>query len=211
MAAERGPWAAVRADPRIRVTETGDGVALIPSSVPTGVGLVFLAGARVDPEAYAAKLAPLVDAGVTVVIARPTLNFAIIESRPLSTFTALAPGVRKWFVGGHSLGGVRACQYAHDDPSVGGLVLFGSYCSVDLSRSSLPVLSVAGSRDGLSTPAKIAANARLLPASARFVTIAGADHAMFGDYGAQPGDNTATISDAEMRRELTAAVLPFLG
>jgi pimeloyl-ACP methyl ester carboxylesterase len=209
--AKAAPLAAVRADPAIHLTETGDGIVLTPASGATGTGLVFLAGAHIDPAAYAYKLSGLADAGVTVVIARPILNLAILDWRPLRIFTGLAPGVATWYVGGHSLGGVRACQYAKDDYAVAGVVLVGSYCSADLSESSIPVLSVAGSRDGLSTQTKIRDAARLLPVDAQFVEITGADHASFGDYGEQAGDNAATARDSSVRSQLTTVVLTLVG
>ena len=218
MPPEPGPLAAARADTAITVTESADGVVLAPKH-PNGTGIVYLAGARVDPAAYADKLSGIADAGVTVVIARPILNFAIFEFRPLSTFEGLAAGsgVTRWYVGGHSLGGVRACQYAADaeaSPStrgtIAGVIFFGSYCAADLSHTALPVLTLSATRDGLSTPATIAAAAHLLPADAQLVKLPGADHAQFGDYGAQPGDNPATASDAQAKREITKAVLAFV-
>jgi pimeloyl-ACP methyl ester carboxylesterase len=214
MPPEPGPLAAARADPAVTVSESAGGVVLAPKN-PNGTGLVFIAGARVDPAAYASKLSGIAEAGVTVVIARPTLNFAIFETRPLSTFEGLASNskVVSWYVGGHSLGGVRACQYAADAApgTIAGVIFFGSYCAADLSHSNLPVLTLSATRDGLSTPAKIAEAAHLLPVDAQLVALPGADHAQFGDYGAQPGDNTATASDAQTTREITAAVLAFLG
>ncbi len=208
--AEPRPLAAVQADTGIHYSETGDAVVMTPASGATGVGLVFFAGAHIDAPAYAYKLSGLVDDGVTVVIARPVLSFAIIEFRPLTTFTGLAPGVSTWYVGGHSLGGVRACQYAKDDYTVGGLILFGSYCAVDLSHTSIPVLSIGGSRDGLSTPARIRAASHLLPDTTTVVEIAGADHASFGDYGPQAGDNPATTADSSVRSQLTTDILEFV-
>ena len=111
MMAEEEPLA--RAESTVAITETAEGVVLSPSQ-PNGTGLVFFAGARVDPAAYANKLSGVAASGITVVIARPTLNFAILETRPLSTWEGLAPGIGSWAVGGHSLGGVRACMYAED-------------------------------------------------------------------------------------------------
>ena len=214
MPPEHGPLDAARTDRSFTLSESADGVVLAPKD-PNGTGLVYLAGARVDPAAYARKLSGLADAGVTIVIARPTLNFAIFELRPLSTFEGLAAdsGVQRWYVGGHSLGGVRACQYAADAPagSIAGVILFGSYCAADLSASDLPVLTLSATRDGLSTPATIAAAAHLLPPDAQLVKLPGADHAQFGDYGPQPGDNPATASDAQAKREITTAVLAFIG
>lgn len=202
-------------DPAVRVTDVGDAVLLEPTEeadeAPNGTGLVFIPGAKIDPYAYLYKLAGVVEqAGVTVVITKPTLNLAFFDQRPLSTFTAAAPDVDTWFVGGHSLGGVRACQLA-DDPAVSGLVLFGSYCANDLSSSSLQVLSLAGSDDGLSTPEKVADARVRLPADATMVEIEGANHARFGDYGVQPGDGTATISTEDARSEITRALVDILG
>jgi len=196
MTAEAGPLSDVF------YVDYPDGVVLTPDE-PTGTGLVFIAGARVEPQAYAAKLEGLVDAGITVVIARPTLNFAIFEYRPLSVFESLAPDVDEWFVGGHSLGGVRACQYASE---TAGLILFGSYCASEVTGA---VLSISATNDGLSTPAKIEDAAHYLPDDAEFVVIDGGNHAQFGDYGVQPGDGESTISDERFAQQVTAAVLAF--
>lgn len=101
---------------------------------------------------------------------------------------------------------MRACQLASD---AGALVLFASYCANDLSGSALPVLGLAGSEDGLSTPQKIADARHLLPADATMIEIPGAahaSHASFSDYGAQPGDGTPTATDAEVRAVVTDQV-----
>jgi hypothetical protein len=195
---------------RVAVTSTERSVVLAPTGVASATGLVFIPGAKVDPYAYMYKLSEIVErTGATIVITKPTLNLAFFDQRPLSTFTADAPGVDRWFVGGHSLGGVRACMLA-DDPAVAGLVLLGSYCANDLADSGLEVVSISGSRDGLSTPAKIADARQLLPTDADFVEIEGLNHAGFGDYGKQPGDNSATISTDEQRDAITDALATVL-
>ena len=204
-AAEREPLAEVADDPAISLDYSRDSVVMAPTSDANGEGLVFIAGAKIEPVAYAYKLSGLVDAGYTVVIVRPFLNFGLFETRPLSAFTSLAPDVSDWFVGGHSLGGVKACMYA-DSPDVKGLVLFGSYCANDLSDSELTVVSLSGSADGLSTPAKIDANAKALPADTTFVEIEGANHAAFGDYGLQAGDGDSSIDASDMRDIITDTI-----
>jgi pimeloyl-ACP methyl ester carboxylesterase len=207
MPAEAGPLAGVKDDPAIAITDDDAGIVLAPASGGSTVGLVYIPGAKVDPWAYAAKLSGVVaDDHVTVVITKPWLNLAFFDLRPLSAFTGLAPDVHTWMVGGHSLGGVRACQLATDADA---LALFASYCANDLSGTALPVLSLSGSEDGLSTPQKIADARHLLPASADMVEIPGASHSSFGDYGPQPGDGTPTISDADMTAELTAQIGRF--
>jgi hypothetical protein len=216
MAGDRRATIEVFDNAAVQVTDTGDSIVMTPTGEDggadaSGEGLVFIPGAKVDPYAYLYKLSGAVEeSGLTVVITKPTLNLAFFDQRPLSTFTEAAPGVTDWFVGGHSLGGVRACQWA-DSEDVAGLVLFGSYCANDLSQSGLPVLSIGGSNDGLSTPAKIEDASGRLPANTEFVELDGANHADFGDYGVQPGDGTSTVSDEDVRAEITDAIDAFVG
>lgn len=208
MPAEPAPLAGVRENAAITVDDAEQGIVLAPADGESELGLVFIPGAKVDPWAYAAILQGLAEDGVTVVITRPWLNLAFFDPRGLDSFTSAAPDVDVWSVGGHSLGGVRACQLAADADA---LVLFGSYCATDLSASGLPVLSLAGSEDGLSTPEKIDAARDQLPDDAEMVEIEGASHASFGDYGPQAGDGTPTISLDDMHAEVTERAGAFLG
>jgi pimeloyl-ACP methyl ester carboxylesterase len=211
MPADRAAAQAVFDNPAVTVTDTPDSVVIAPVEGDSVAGLVFIPGAKVDPYAYLATLSGTVEElGLTVVITKPTLNLAFFDQRSVATFTAAAPDVTAWFVGGHSLGGVRACMLA-DDPETeaAGLILFGSYCASAVD-DDLGVLSISGSEDGLSTPAKIRDTADLLPASTTFVQIPGANHAAFGAYGAQPGDGDATIAPAASTQAITDAIGPFV-
>ncbi|MCP2030478.1 dienelactone hydrolase [Okibacterium sp. HSC-33S16] len=213
MAGDREAALTVWRTDALSITDTGHSVILAPTSGSSDHGLVFVPGARVDPYAYLFKLSGIAEAGTTVVITKPTLNLALADLRPLETFTDDVPDVDSWVVGGHSLGGVKACQYATDD-RVDGLLLFGSYCASDLSGSGLPALSFVGENDGLSTPEKIADAGGNLPETATVREIPGANHANFGNYGAQAGDGESTANDAAVQRMITeeyaawAATLP---
>ena len=103
MQGERRPALLAWRDHRVAITSTDHSIVLTPRSGATGTGLVFIPGAKVDPYAYLYKLSGIVEKGVTVVITKPTLNLALLDQRPLSTFTSDAPEVTRWFVGGHSL------------------------------------------------------------------------------------------------------------
>lgn len=176
-------------NPDVSISIVDEGVLIEPTAVegPT-TGLVFIPGAKVEPIAYAGVLSEVVSAsGIAVIITEPTLNLALFDQRPLEAFTAAAPSVTQWTVGGHSLGGVRACFLA-DSPEVAALILFGSFCANDLSQNDLAVLSLEGSNDELTTQQQIEDSLGLLPESAERVLIEGANHASFGDYGDQPGD-----------------------
>jgi len=207
MPAESGPLERAQSNAAITIEDASEGIVLAPASGDAESGLVFNPGAKVDPWAYVAILQGTAEAGTTVVITRPWLNLAFFDPRGLDAFTSAAPEVEDWAVGGHSLGGVRACQLA---PDADALTLFASYCATDLSGSDVNVLSLSASEDGLSTPEKIADSRHLLPADADLVEIDGASHASFGDYGPQSGDGTPTISDEEMHETVTELLVPFL-
>jgi len=212
----------------VEITGTDRGYVIEPTT-PGGqaeeLGLVFVPGARVEPSAYLYKMSGIViETGITVIITRPTLNFAILDSRPLESFTADAPEIDRWLVGGHSLGGVRACQWAEaatnaetaserspDSADVVGLMLFGSYCNDDVSDTSLAVASFVASNDGLSTSEDVAARSNLLLSEAVTITLDGANHASFGDYGAQAGDGEATVSTEDVQAEIARATAEFVG
>lgn len=210
--ADRGATLEVFRNPAIVVTTVDEGILLQPAAdtVENPVGLIFVPGARVEAYAYMFQLSGVVEQhGVTVLITKPTLTLAFFDARGVSDFATAAPEIERWFVGGHSLGGVRACLMT-PDTEVEGLVLFGSYCANDLSDSGLRVLSIAAENDLLSDLDTIADAAPLLPANAEFVIIEGANHAAFGDYGEQSGDGERTITSEQMRDELTRLLSELL-
>jgi hypothetical protein len=92
------------------------------------------------------------------------------------------------------------------------LVLWAAYPaeSDDLSGQDLAVVSIYGTRDGLATPDKIDASRPLLPPDTRWVAIEGGNHARFGWYGPQNGDNPATISREDQQRQVVAATVNLL-
>ena len=209
--ADPAALAAVTDDPRIDLERRDGVVVMTPTGESDGVGLVFLAGAKVDADAYAATFREVVARGTTVVVVQPFLNLAILERRPLSAFTEEAPDVESWAVGGHSMGGVKACTYAESE-GVDALVLLASYCSLgDLSaRADLIALSVSGTADGLVSLADLDDSMPLMPADTARVRLDGVSHAQFGAYGDQPGDGTPSVSDDEARRLIDEALLPVL-
>lgn len=170
---------------------------------------MFVPGVRVDPRAYLALLAPVADAGHIVVVPKPPLGIALLDLDALRRALDAHPEVRRWVVGGHSLGGTAAAMEV-DDPRVGGLLLWASYPAGDLSASGLDVLSVSGDRDRLATPADIDRTRSLLRPDSEFVTVPGGVHAFFGDYGVQPGDGEPGVDRATAQRRIVEATVAFV-
>ncbi|PDP88516.1 alpha/beta hydrolase [Glycomyces fuscus] len=203
--------------PGVEVTAADDAVVVASTHAPPEAGVVFYPGARVAPEAYAAPWARIAaDSAVRVVILRMPLNLAVFDTdRADRAIADHGGGVDTWYVGGHSLGGAMAASHlgGRTDDTVAGLVLWGSYATEGAGlagRDDLAVLSVTGSRDGLSDPATVEENRANLPPDAHTREIQGMNHAQFGAYGAQRGDDPADIGDAEAHRRLAAATSGFL-
>ena len=210
----RGEAGFLASDAQVEVGRSRLGLVFRPLSSPVKAGLAFYPGARVPPEAYAYLGKSLARAGyLTVVLALP-LNFAVFSPSMAQRAIDAYPDLKVWAVGGHSLGGAMAASYCMGKPGkVAGLLLLASYPGgkADLSALSLRVLSISASNDGLATPAKLQAARHLLPPGARFVELAGGNHAQFGDYGVQPGDGTATLSAQLEHGAVVEESLAFMG
>jgi len=50
----------------------------------------------------------------------------------------------------------------------------------------------------------------LLPENTNYTQIQGANHAGFGSYGAQKGDNPATISNQSQQRQIAQQLIQWL-
>ncbi|SFK75864.1 Alpha/beta hydrolase family protein [Halogranum rubrum] len=197
-------------DPSVTVT-TEDGVhVLAPANADSTVGVVFYPGARVAPDAYYSTFAPVVrQANVTVFVPEMPLNLALLDADAAGSVRSQHPSIRTWFVGGHSLGGVAACQYA-DSNDVQGLVLFASYCNDDVSDESFAVLSVTGSADTVLNRESYQKATTRLPPDSTTHEVQGMNHTQFGSYRGQRGDSPAPLSYDEAHRRLGDVLVPWL-
>ncbi len=207
--------AAMTSNDVLTVTETPTRIVLTPPGIPNGTGVFFQPGALVDARAYAAVLRPLAENGHTVVIPKQPFGIAFLSTGAFTSAQTQHPLVKRWVLGGHSLGGVVAAMDAQsfakevDDP-VAGILFFASYPATDMSALALPVLSISASNDQLATPEKIEAAKATLPKDAFFTTIEGGVHADFGDYGPQRADGEPTISRDDARAHISSASLAFI-
>ena len=205
--------AALQSDPQVQV-EQGRWIVFQPADGQPDTGLIFYPGGRVDARAYAPAMRAIAAQGYLAVIVPMPLNLAVFAPDSAAEVMAAYPQVRRWAVGGHSLGGAMAARYAYTHPdTVEGLVLWASYpaASDDLSETPLRVVSIYGTQDGLATGGKIEASRLLLPPDTQWVSIAGGNHAQFGWYGPQRGDNEAGISRADQQAQIVEATLQLLG
>ena len=203
--------AALQSDQQVAVTG-GEWITFSPVGVQPLSGFIFYPGGRVDYRSYAPILRMLALRGYLVVVPRVLLNLAFFSPDVAAPIIAAHPEIRHWAVGGHSLGGVAAALFVSNHPGqVQGIAFWASYPADDrLLKSDLKIVSISATLDGLATPEKIAASRALLPAGTVFVSIQGGDHAQFGSYGSQPGDNPASISAQAQWTQVAAATVSLL-
>jgi len=200
--------AALRSDDHVTVNL--DEYIVFQPARKTSTAFVFYPGGRVDYRSYAAPLRRIAAEGYLVILLPVRLNLAYFDINAADRAIASFPEIRHWVVGGHSLGGVAAAAYAGSHDNLDGVVFWASYPANDtLKDMDLMVLSIYGTLDRSGVDSFEASPANL-PSTARFVVIDGGNHAQFGDYGFQPGDNEATISRAEQQKQAVEATVKFL-
>lgn len=178
---------------------------------PNGKGVILYQGAKVKKESYAYLGESLSEKGFVVSIPQLPLNFGILGSGTADAVIEEHPEVEEWFLGGHSLGGVAASFYAEDPSSkLSGLYFLGAYPASDFSDSGLPMLSIYGEQDGLSTVEAIQESRELFSNNSVFVEIEGGNHAQFGLYGEQKGDNPAEITPIEQQDQVVEALVAWI-
>lgn len=204
--------AALETDSAVRV-ESDPWFTFWPLDAAPNGGVIIYPGGRVDPRSYAPAARALAGEGYLVVITPMPLNLAVLNANVAADVVQAYPEIETWVVGGHSLGGAMAANYAEGQRDVvDGLVLWAAYPANDAltARSELEVLSIYATNDGLSTPEDIESSRADLPDNTRYVEIAGGNHAQFGWYGEQPGDGEATISRLEQQEQIVTATAEFL-
>lgn len=184
---------------------------IFPAHEQRQLTVIFYPGALVEPASYAPWAHQVAQAGYTVKIARFPLNLAILAPKQAR---ALVPAHQAYVIGGHSLGGVMAARWAHQHhpAALKGVFFFASYPDQKgrLDHTSLPVLSLTGSRDGVLNWPRFRTAQKYLPRETTKQTITGGNHAGFGAYGPQKGDRAATISNHAQQTAIAQALLKWL-
>jgi pimeloyl-ACP methyl ester carboxylesterase len=203
--------AALQSDAAVTV-ETSPWLTFTPTGAAPTTGFIFYPGGRVDARSYAPAARAIAEQGYFAAIVPMPFNLAVFGSGRADDVIAAHPEITRWAVGGHSLGGAMAASYLYNKgTNDDGLVLWASYPpkNESLADRALPTTSIYGTNDGVASTTFEATRA-LLPPDAVFVPIEGGNHAQFGDYGPQPGDNPATISAAEQQAQAVAATVALL-
>ena len=169
----------------------------------TDTVFVFYPGGKVEETAYAPLLHSLAGGGIDVCLVKMPLHLAVLDTNAADRILA-GCAYRSCYIGGHSLGGAVAANYAavHD---LDGVILLAAYPTKTVDE---PMLLLCGSEDGVVKRDRLAKSGRY--GEVREVVIEGGNHAGFGNYGAQNGDNAPTISSEEQQRQTAEAILSWI-
>jgi hypothetical protein len=175
---------------------------------PAAAGLIVYPGGKVSAASYAPLAQRIATAGYLVVIVPMPLNLAVLGIDRARAVIEAHPEIDHWAIGGHSLGGAMAAQYAAGDTRIEGLALWAAYSATNLSARDLRALIVYGSLDaGDYVSAARLAN---LPPDPTIVVIEGGNHEQMGWYTGQPNDPPASISRGDQQDRVAAATVALL-
>lgn len=192
---------------------TGKWLVFSPVSSSNNTGFIIYPGGRVDYKSYAPVAQALATKGYLTVIAPMPLNLAVFGINEASSIIKSYPNIKSWAIGGHSLGGTMAAQFAYNNLSlIKGLVLWAAYPAAgnDFSNTNLAVVTIYGTNDGLVSLSQIVDSMKILPKDTLRVEISGGNHAQFGWYGNQPGDKEAAISRELQQEQVVNATIQLL-
>lgn len=177
-------------------------------------GLIIYPGEDADPRAYAVAARMIAEKGYFVAIVPFPDKRSASDPMRADNIIQTHPEITDWAIAGHASGGASASIYAAANPSgkIKAIALWGAFPpqSVNLSNSGFKGLSVRATLDGvLDLNAWNAASVRL-PSATYIVKLYGGNHAQFGYYGDQEGDNPAKISRAYQHELFAGATVHLL-
>ena len=171
--------------------------------------LIFYPGGKVEETSYAPLLNKLAAQGVDVFLVKMPARLAFLGINKAFDITNNF-SYSRWYLCGHSLGGVAAASYASENPGdFDGIILLASYSTKELP-STLDTLLIYGSLDGVLNRENYEKNKQNLPDGFTEVTIDGGNHAGFGSYGAQKGDGEASITPAQQTDKTAETIIDFI-
>ena len=176
-------------------------------------GIIFYPGGKVEYTAYEPLLASISEQGYTSILVHMPFNLAIFNKGAADRYIKEYPGITKWYLMGHSLGGVMASTYFASTSNsyyYSGLILLGAYPDKDLSSSNINLLSIYGSEDKVMNKEKYEESKAKWPLKHQEYVINGGCHAGYAMYGEQKGDGIPSITTEEQIDIASSVILDFL-
>ena len=198
---------------RVTLEEAGgQSIVIRPAGGEGRLLFVLYPGGQVRPQAYEWLGRALAAHGVQTVIPAFVADLAVTDINRADALVERYAAGRPVVIGGHSLGGAMAADYAARHPdALGGLILMAAYPANDVAVvASWPALSLRAVNDEVADRQQVADGLGRLPTGSQLVDVPGAVHSFFGRYGPQAGDGTPTVSRAEAEAAILSEVIGYL-
>lgn len=168
--------------------------------------LIFYPGAKVESLAYAPLMKTLAENGVDCFLAEMPFRMAIFGPNIAEKFLN-AYSYHSWTAAGHSMGGLVISGFAIDHADrIDNLILLASYPSATIPNS-ISFCSIYGTLDGCLDATAYKRAKPYWPDSSKEIILEGGNHAQYGNYGEQSGDNKPSISRNKQQELTVAAIL----
>lgn len=199
-------------DTLVDVFTKDDKIFFIPQK-PSDTAIIFYPGAKVEATAYAPLMNKLAQRGIYCIICDMPYNLALFDIDAAEDVINMEEftNINHWYLAGHSLGGSMAASYLSDNSAkYDGIVLLASYSTKSLVNRGITALNIYGSEDGILNMEKLEKYSTNLPENTVTKVIEGGNHASFGCYGEQKGDNKATISNIEQIEQTVQIIVDYI-
>ena len=166
---------------------------------------IFYPGAKVEYTSYLPMLCDLASEGIDCYVVQMPFNFAIFGENEADSIIK-STNYSHYILSGHSMGGYVASSYMSHSGKGDGLVLLAAYPTEKISK---PALSIYGSDDGVLN-FKTYNESKTLMGNLTEVIIDGGNHAQFGYYGNQSGDNPSKITPEKQQCQSVDEIVKFI-
>lgn len=165
--------------------------------------IVFYPGAKVEYISYLPILNNIVEnSNVKIFLVKMPFNLAVLDYDAADNIISENKDINVWYVGGHSMGGAMASNYAsRNKEKVKGVILLGAYIYGGYDDKN--TITIYGE---LNKSVKDKINY-----AENIVEIKGGNHSQFGNYGEQKGDEVATISRELQQNLAVDEIIKFIG
>ena len=169
--------------------------------------IIFYPGAKVEYTSYLPLFTNLASKGIDCYLVEMPFNLAFFGTNSADEIIRNS-SYEHYFMAGHSLGGAMAGSYVNSTQNnISGLIYLSSHLPKEIH---VPVLSIRGTNDGVINLTSYNQAKPLMKNNFTEIIINGGNHAQFGYYGVQSGDNPANITPESQQNQTADAIIRFI-
>ena len=169
--------------------------------------IIFYPGAKVEYTSYLPLFTNLASKGIDCYLVEMPFKLAFFGTNSADDIIKNS-SYQYYFMAGHSLGGAMAGSCVNSTSNnISGLIYLSSHLPKEIH---VPVLSIRGTNDGVINLTSYNQAKALVKNNFTEIIINGGNHAQFGYYGVQSGDNPSNITPESQQNQTADAIIRFI-